>query len=139
MSIAVFIGVIGYSVSVAGGIPMLTTSSESETVVIQLANLMSQHGFIFILFAAIILSGILAATMSTADSQLLAAASSVSQDLAQDFLGIKLSNRQQMRASGSTCVESQQLGIPCRIFRLGRIRRRIRTADAPCTLLEKIQ
>ena len=98
MSIAVFIGVIGYSVSVAGGIPMLTTSSESETVVIQLANLMSQHGFIFILFAAIILSGILAATMSTADSQLLAAASSVSQDLAQDFLGIKLSNRQQMRA-----------------------------------------
>ena len=83
MSIAVFIGVIGYSVSVAGGIPMLTTSSESETVVIQLANLMSQHGFIFILFAAIILSGILAATMSTADSQLLAAASSVSQDLAQ--------------------------------------------------------
>ena len=96
MSIAVFIGVIGYSVSVAGGIPMLTTSSESETVVIQLANLMSQHGFIFILFAAIILSGILAATMSTADSQLLAAASSVSQDLAQDFLGIKLSNRQQM-------------------------------------------
>ena len=90
MSVAVLIGVIGYSVSVAGGIPMLTTSSESETVVIQLANLMSQHGFIFILFAAIILSGILAATMSTADSQLLAAASSVSQDLAQDFLGIKL-------------------------------------------------
>ena len=104
MSIAVFIGVIGYSVSVAGGIPMLTTSSESETVVIQLANLMSQHGFIFILFAAIILSGILAATMSTADSQLLAAASSVSQDLAQDFLGIKLSNRQQMRAARLTVL-----------------------------------
>ena len=36
MGIAVFIGVIGYSVSVAGGIPMLTTSSDSETVVIQL-------------------------------------------------------------------------------------------------------
>ena len=104
MSVAVLIGVIGYSVSVAGGIPMLTTSSESETVVIQLANLMSQHGFIFILFAAIILSGILAATMSTADSQLLAAASSVSQDLAQDFLGIKLSNRQQMRAARLTVL-----------------------------------
>ena len=72
MSIAVFIGVIGYSVSVAGGIPMLTTSSESETVVIQLANLMSQHGFI--------------------------------QDLAQDFLGIKLSNRQQMRAARLTVL-----------------------------------
>ena len=60
MGIAVFIGVIGYSVSVAGKIPMLTTSSDSETVIIQLANLMSQHGFIFALFAGIILSGILA-------------------------------------------------------------------------------
>ena len=75
MGIAVFIGVIGYSVSVAGSIPMLATSSESETVIIQLANLMSQNGFIFALIAGVILSGILAATMSTADSQLLAAAS----------------------------------------------------------------
>ena len=104
MGIAVFIGVIGYSVSVAGGIPMLTTSSESETVIIQLANLMSQNGFIFALFAGIILSGILAATMSTADSQLLAAASSVSQDLVQEFMGIKLSNRQQMRAARLTVI-----------------------------------
>ena len=57
MGIAVFIGVIGYSVSVAGGIPMLTTSSESETVIIQMANLMSQNGFIFALFAGIIQIG----------------------------------------------------------------------------------
>ena len=104
MGIAVFIGVIGYSVSAAGGIPMLTSSSESETVIIQLANLMSQHGFIFALFAGIILSGILAATMSTADSQLLAAASSVSQDLVQEFMGIKLTNRQQMRAARLTVI-----------------------------------
>ena len=104
MGIAIFIGVIGYSVSAAGGIPMLTTSSESETVIIKMAYLMSEHGFIFALFAGIILSGILAATMSTADSQLLAAASSVSQDLAQEFLGIKLSNREQMRAARATVI-----------------------------------
>ena len=104
MGIAILIGVIGYSVSVAGGIPMLTTSSDSETVIIKLAYLMSEHGFIFALFAGIILSGILAATMSTADSQLLAAASSVSQDLAQEFLGIKLSNREQMRAARATVI-----------------------------------
>ena len=108
MGIAVFIGVIGYSVSVTGKIPMLTTSSESETVIIQMANLMSQHGFIFALFAGIILSGILAATMSTADSQLLAAASSVSQDLVQEFMGIKLTTRQQMRAARFTVI-----GIAC--------------------------
>ena len=104
MGIAIFIGVIGYSVSVTGGIPTLTTSSESETVIIKMAYLMSEHGFVFALFAGIILSGILAATMSTADSQLLAAASSVSQDLAQEFLGIKLSNREQMRAARATVI-----------------------------------
>ena len=32
---------------------MLTSSSESETVIIQLANLMSQNGFIFALFAGL--------------------------------------------------------------------------------------
>ena len=80
MGVAILIGVIGYSVSVTGKIPMLASSSESETIIIKLADLMSQHGFIFALFAGVILSGILAATMSTADSQLLAAASSVSQD-----------------------------------------------------------
>lgn len=111
MGVAVFIGVIGYSVSVAGGIPMLTSSSESETVVIQLANLMSQHGFIFALFAGIILSGILAATMSTADSQLLAAASSVSQDLVQEFMGIKLSVRQQMRAARLTVLAIAAIAV----------------------------
>ena len=111
MGIAVFIGVIGYSVSVAGSIPMLATSSESETVIIQLATLMSQNGFIFALIAGVILSGILAATMSTADSQLLAAASSVSQDLVQEFFGIKLSTRQQMRAARMTVISIAVIAV----------------------------
>ena len=111
MAVAVFIGVIGYSVSLAGDIPMLTTSSESETVIIQLANLMSQNGFICALFAGIILSGILAATMSTADSQLLAAASSVSQDLVQEFMGIKLTTRQQMRAARGTVIAIAAIAV----------------------------
>ncbi len=111
MGIAVFIGVIGYSVSVAGAIPMLTTSADSETVIIQLANLMSQKGVFFALIAGVILSGILAATMSTADSQLLAAASSVSQDLAQEFFGIKLSGRQQMRVARLTVVSIAVIAV----------------------------
>ncbi len=111
MGVAILIGVIGYSVSLTGKIPMLTTSSESETIIIQIANLMSQRGVLFAIFAGIILSGILAATMSTADSQLLAAASSVSQDLAQDFLGIKLSNKQQMLAARGTVIGIAGLGM----------------------------
>ena len=102
MAIAVFIGVIGYSVSVAGKIPMLTTSSDSETVIIKMADLMSRNGLFFALIAGVILAGILAATMSTADSQLLAASSSVSQDIVHDFLNIRMSNRTSMIIARAT-------------------------------------
>ena len=104
MAVAIFIGIIGYSVSKAGQIPMLETSSDSETVIIQMANLMSGNGFFFAIMAGIILAGILAATMSTADSQLLAAASSVSQDLMQEFFGIKMSQRATMIAARVTVL-----------------------------------
>ena len=102
MSVAILIGIIGYSVSKAGVIPMLNTSSESETVIIQLSNVMAQNGLFFAFIAGIILAGILAATMSTADSQLLAAASSVSQDLLQDFFGKKLTIGQAMKIARTT-------------------------------------
>ena len=96
--------VIGLAVTKAGSIPFLGSSAEAETIIIQLANLMSQHGFLLIIAAGIIISGILAATMSTADSQLLAAASSVSQDLMQDFFGIKLSAKTTMLVARATVL-----------------------------------
>ena len=104
MAIAIAIGVIGLAVTKAGSIPFLGSSAEAETIIIQLANLMSQHGFLLIIAAGIIISGILAATMSTADSQLLAAASSVSQDLMQDFFGIKLSAKTTMLVARLTVL-----------------------------------
>ena len=105
MAVATFIGIIGYSVSVAGQIPMLnTSSSESETVIMRIADLMSQHSFLLAILAGIILAGILAATMSTADSQLLAAASSVSEDLMQNFGRAKLSQQAKMIAARATVI-----------------------------------
>ena len=104
MAIAMLIGVIGYSVSVAGAIPMLGTSAQSETVIVQLASVMSSHGFLFAVVAGVILAGILAATMSTADSQLLAAASSVSQDIAAEFLGIRLSEKKSLLVARLTVI-----------------------------------
>ena len=104
MAIAIAIGVIGLAVTKAGKVPFLGSSAEAETIIIQLANLMSQHGFLLIIAAGIIISGILAATMSTADSQLLAAASSVSQDLMQDFFGIKLSEKTTMLVARATVL-----------------------------------
>ncbi|MBR1659843.1 MAG: sodium/proline symporter [Oscillospiraceae bacterium] len=111
MVVAIFIGIVGYSVSLAGKVPMLTTSSDSETIIIRLANLMSGSGFLFAIIAGVILAGILAATMSTADSQLLAASSSVSQDLLQDFLGIRLSPRGAMIAARVTVAAIAVVGV----------------------------
>ena len=105
MAVAIFIGIIGYSMSLAGEIPMLnSSSSESETIIMKIADLMSQNGFLFAIVAGVILAGILAATMSTADSQLLAAASSVSEDFLQDFMRVKLTAAGQMIAARATVV-----------------------------------
>lgn len=111
MGVAVFIGVIGYSMSVAGEVPFLTTSSDSETIIIKIADLMSRSGVLLALVAGVILAGILAATMSTADSQLLAAASSVSQDLLQGFFRVKLDTRQNMLAARGTVIGIAILGV----------------------------
>ncbi|MBO4854036.1 MAG: sodium/proline symporter [Oscillospiraceae bacterium] len=111
MAVAVAIGVIGYSVSVAGKIPFLTTSSDSETIIVKLADLLSSFGVLPALLAGVILAGILAATMSTADSQLLAAASSMSQDLLQDFFGIKISRKASMLVARGTVVLVAAVGV----------------------------
>ena len=111
MGVAVFIGIIGYSVSVVGQVPFLTTSAESETIIIKMANLMSRSGVFFALMAGIILAGILAATMSTADSQLLTAASSVSQDLMENFFHIKMSTKTAMLAARLTVVAIAVVGV----------------------------
>ena len=111
MFIAILIGIIGYSVSKAGKVPMLGSSAESETIVIQLSNLLSQYGPFLAIIAGIALAGILASTMSTADSQLLTAASGVSQDLLQDFFGIKLSSKASMLAARGTVIGIAIVGI----------------------------
>ena len=104
MFVAILIGIIGYGASVAGALPMFETSSESETIIIRLAGLLAEKNFLLALVAGVVLAGILACTMSTADSQLLTAASSVSQNLLQDFLKIKMSPKQSMLAARLTVV-----------------------------------
>ena len=78
MAIAVGIGITGRAMSEAGTIPEL---ADGETVLIEISQLLASHGALAAIIAGVILAGILAATMSTADSQLLAAASSVSKDI----------------------------------------------------------
>ena len=80
LAVAVLIGVIGLAMTDAGALKVLE-GSESETIIVQIADLLSKHGILPALLAGTILAGILASTMSTADSQLLAASSAVSSDL----------------------------------------------------------
>ena len=77
MAVAIFIGVVGNGMTHAGTLEEL---ADSETIIVRIASLISEHGVLAALLAGVILAGILAATMSTADSQLLAASSSVSQN-----------------------------------------------------------
>ncbi len=103
MTVAVCIGMIGYSVSKAGVIPLLEGSA-SETIIVQISNLMSSFGIFPAVVAGFILAGILAATMSTADSQLLAASSAFSENLLQDVFGIKLTAKQTMLVARLTVI-----------------------------------
>ncbi len=96
MGIAVLIGVVGYSLMKAGFLPQYANASAAETIIVDIARGMSRFGYVPAFVGGIILSGILASTMSTADSQLLAAASGVSQNLAQETFKLKLSHKASM-------------------------------------------
>ena len=93
MGIAVLIGVVGYGLMQKGIVPTYESASAAETIIVDISKYLSGFGVIPAVVAGIILAGILASTMSTADSQLLAAASSVSQNLVQETLHIKLSEK----------------------------------------------
>ena len=101
MAVAVFIGVVGNAMTAGGA---LTKLEDSETIIVQISSLLSNHGILPALLAGVILAGILAATMSTADSQLLAASSSVSQNLFVEFFGVKFSARQGMLVARGTMI-----------------------------------
>lgn len=96
MAVAVLIGVIGYSLMKSGIIPTYANSSAAETIIVDIAKVISNYGYVPAFVGGVILAGILASTMSTADSQLLAAASAVSQNLLQETFGIKLSQKKSM-------------------------------------------
>ena len=104
MAVALLIGIIGLALSASGKIPVLEGSGNAERVIIHITNLMSAFGILPAIIAGVILSGILAATMSTADSQLLASASAISADLIQAFGKKKLSDETQVKVAKVTVV-----------------------------------
>ena len=111
MGVAVFIGFIGRALTAQGDVKELLDSSSSETVVLEMATLLSEHSVIAALVAGLIFAGILACTMSTSDSQLLAASSSMSENLLKGVFKIKLSEKSSMMAARAVLLIIAVLGV----------------------------
>lgn len=103
MAVAVVIGVVGNAVSAAGALDFLGGNT-SETIIVRLADLMGKYGVLMAIMGGIILSGILSSTMSTADAQLLAASSSISENLLRKFFHVDLSTKASIKIARAAVV-----------------------------------
>ena len=104
MGIAIFIGVLGYSFVANNGL-LTAEGFDNESIVVYFANAIGSLDSFGAIIAGIIIAGILASIMSTADSQLLAASSSVSENLIKRFAWKNMGNKAQMwLARGSVLV-----------------------------------
>ena len=111
MFVAIFIGIVGYGMVQNGAMSGFESASAAEAIIVSIAKLISQHGVLAALLAGLILAGILASTMSTADSQLLAASSSVSHDLLGGFFKKELSTKQKMLVARTSLAVIAVLGV----------------------------
>ncbi len=101
MTVAIFIGIVGLGMVKNNALAPL---EDSETIIIQIANVLSQNGVLAALVAGVILAGILASTMSTSDSQLLAASSSASENILGGLFRLNLSETAKMVVARITLV-----------------------------------
>ena len=111
MAIAIFIGIVGYGMVSAGALEGFSSASAAEAIIVSIAKLISRYGVLAALLAGLILAGILASTMSTADSQLLAASSSASHDLLCGLFQMDLSQKRKMLVARVTLAVIAVLGV----------------------------
>ncbi len=110
MGIAIFIGVLGY-VFVTNHNLIGAEGFDSERIVVYFADAIANLDSFGAIIAGIIIAGILASIMSTADSQLLAASSSVSENLIKRFVWKNMGNRAQMWLARATTLAIAAVGI----------------------------
>lgn len=110
MGVAIFIGLMGHSMTENGIIDTLS-GADSEKLIIMVGTLMSKTSVFGVIIAGLIMSGILACTMSTADSQLLAASSSVSEDLLKGVFHLNLNEKRSLAAARITVVVISVMGV----------------------------
>ena len=113
MGVAIFIGIIGMQLTHNGTLGALfgAGTNNSETIIMEIAKLLSKNGFLAAVVAGLIFAGILACTMSTSDSQLLAASSSMSENIMKGVFKMKLNEKQSMLAARGVLVVIAVLGV----------------------------
>ena len=111
LGVAVVIGIVGFGMVKTGAIAMPASESEAESLIVNTAALISTHGALAAIIAGVIIAGILAATMSTADAQLLAAASGVTHNILTDVFGVRMSDKKTMLIARLTVVGVAILGV----------------------------
>jgi sodium/proline symporter len=110
MGIAILIGMVGLGMTKAGVIPSLQGSG-SETIIVKISDVMSRHSAPLAVAAGIVLSGILAATMSTSDSQLLAASSSVSENIIHEFFHMEIAEKTLLKVARVSLLIIAVIGV----------------------------
>ncbi|MBR1456470.1 MAG: sodium/proline symporter [Oscillospiraceae bacterium] len=111
MSIAIIVGLVGFAMSRAGAILTFESNSAAEAILVRIAALLSQSGVIPALIAGLVLAGILSSTMSTADAQLLAAASGISHNILRGVFRVNLNNKQEMTIARIAVLGVAILGV----------------------------
>lgn len=112
LAAAVCIGAVGIAAvpNLLDGATASEMSSKSETIFIVMTQLLARYSPVFVLLVGVILSGILAATMSTSDSQLLVTASAVSQNFFKGVLKKDATDRQVLWVSRITIIVVALIG-----------------------------
>ena len=108
MGVAIFIGVMTHTMVHEGVLDELV---DSERAIVIIAQTLAEHSFAAALLAGVILAGILACTMSTCDSQMLAASSSVSENILHETLGVELSEHMQMVMARIVLIVIAGIGV----------------------------
>ena len=110
MGIAIIIGVLGFAFA-KNNVLLMQDGFDSERIVIYFADAIASLDTFAALLAGFIIAGILASIMSTADSQLLAASSSVSENLIKKFVWKDMKESTQMWVARATMLVIAIVGV----------------------------
>ena len=111
LGVAIIIGIVGFAMANLGALALPESQSAAENMIVNVAGLLSKVGVLPAVIGGVIIAGILAATMSTADAQLLAAASGVTHNLVNDVFGVKLDDKKSMLIARLTVIGVAVLGV----------------------------